>query len=260
MGCGQSSIPPTLSSSSPATAYNHNNNHNHNTNNNQNNINTNNNANNNSDHNHHHNTTNATVHSIDKSSHIIQQEQQQQHSTTTVSTTTTNNNNNHNNHHNNQTNTTTIPTHTISPSDLIVNNISIKPLSYKYDIFLSHKRSDTQDFARIMKSELEKYHYICFLDQDDDGDIHDLLNIVKQCRTFIFILSSNIFNSEWCMKELQQAVIYQLNILLITYPGSRWNGHEFPTDDIIPIQVKDAFKVKGIDIYVYVYIYIYTHC
>lgn len=68
----------------------------------------------------------------------------------------------------------------------------------EFDVFLSHKRTDAQDLARTLKSELTAGHGMrVFLDQDADFQLGDLMSRVRQSAAMVFILSSHIFESEW---------------------------------------------------------------
>ena len=40
----------------------------------------------------------------------------------------------------------------------------------KYDIFISYRRDDGAQYARILQLELEKYHYNVFLDYEELTD------------------------------------------------------------------------------------------
>ena len=81
---------------------------------------------------------------------------------------------------------------------------------FDYDVFLSHKQEDAQDFCRHLYSILTsgEHKLRVFLDRASDPSlkIHDLPAIIRRSRCFVFVLSSNVFNSTWCLRELHAAV------------------------------------------------------
>ena len=79
--------------------------------------------------------------------------------------------------------------------------------------------------------------------------------IVGRCDNFIFVLTDNVFDSPWCIKELEAAVKNDKNIILVTKDGSRWkdaNGSKtclFPPYEIInalPEEAQKAFVSKAV--------------
>lgn len=48
----------------------------------------------------------------------------------------------------------------------------------------------------------------------------------------MFVMSDNVFKSDWCIKELQAAVEYKCNIILVTKEGSRW-VHACADNDVV---------------------------
>jgi len=123
---------------------------------------------------------------------------------------------------------------------------------YEFDVFLSHKRLDTADFARTLQTELAQVGGLkCFLDQDADFELGDLMAKVRASRCFVFILSEHILESEWCLLELREALAWRCSVVLLTAHGARWlvNGHihDFPPLAIIPPAVHVAFANKAIE-------------
>ena len=86
-------------------------------------------------------------------------------------------------------------------------------------------------------------------------ELSRLDEIVSRCTNFIFVLTDNVFDSPWCMKELQAAVEAKVNIVLLVKDGARWKDHtgapvcNFPPYDLInslPTAVCSAFDSKAI--------------
>ena len=92
-----------------------------------------------------------------------------------------------------------------------------------FNAFISHKRSDAQDFARTIFSMLKGKDYSCFLDVDALEGVNDLDMLVAGSDVFIFILSTDVLASQWCSKELAAAVISDVPILMIRKEGQ--DGH-----------------------------------
>lgn len=67
------------------------------------------------------------------------------------------------------------------------------PAGASYDVFLSHRQSDAQDFVRHLYDILTAKGYRVFLDRVDASKLHDLPSIVRASRCVVFVLSANIF-------------------------------------------------------------------
>jgi hypothetical protein len=116
----------------------------------------------------------------------------------------------------------------------------------RYDVFISHKQSDCADFARTLYSELSKLHgYKVYLDQVSTSDLQDLPSEVRASRLLLFVLSSHVFESEWCAKEVLAALSAGVTVVPVLYHGARWGPsreHEFPPTDIIPATMRRALE------------------
>ena len=99
----------------------------------------------------------------------------------------------------------------------------------RYGVFLSHKQTDAQDFARSLYTMFESRNIKCYLDiMEFRDDLNDLEAIVSTCRTLLFVLSDKVLESEWCLIELAAAVRHKVKIVMVVKEGSRWpdkNGH-----------------------------------
>jgi len=84
-----------------------------------------------------------------------------------------------------------------------------------------------------------------FLDSETQFKIHDLEIIVSQTDVFIFILSKDYVQSEWCLKELKTAIQHKKKIIIIRdfgYPIIQ----PFPEKAIeylAPVTVDDVQKI-----------------
>jgi len=128
---------------------------------------------------------------------------------------------------------------------------------YEYGVFLSHKQSDAKDFARSLFTLFEGRGVKCFLDMEFRGELNDLELIVSTARTLIFVLSDNVFDSEWCIKELAAAVRHGVKVVFVLKEGARWADKDgnyvctFPPDSLIrakvPAEAVLAFSSKAIN-------------
>ncbi|PNH10425.1 hypothetical protein TSOC_002822 [Tetrabaena socialis] len=124
-----------------------------------------------------------------------------------------------------------------------------------YDVFLSHKRTDARDFARALWNLLVSNGYTAFLDFEYKQELGSLGDVVGRCSTFIFVLTDNVFKSEWCIKELKAAVLHNVNIVLLIKDGARWPDAEgnpvcdFPPPHLLrtlPPEVQPVFTRKPV--------------
>jgi hypothetical protein len=67
---------------------------------------------------------------------------------------------------------------------------------------------------------------------------------VRRSRTLIFILTEQVFQSQWALEELQEAAECGLNIVMVHAEGHLWNGREFPPWSIVPPNLKKAFEAN----------------
>ena len=131
-----------------------------------------------------------------------------------------------------------------------------------YDVFLSHKQADAQDFCRHLYDLLTAKGYRVFLDRVDASKLHSLPDIVRSSRCVVFVLSDKIFESSWCLYELKTAVDNKTSVVPLRMEGSTWGGKNFPdigadyipetmTADGTTFEVRPAlrelFKIKAIE-------------
>jgi hypothetical protein len=98
----------------------------------------------------------------------------------------------------------------------------------EYDVFLSHRQLDAQDFCALLYEKLVARGMKVFLDRRDAGVLHDLPAIVSHSKCFIFVLSDGIFTSKWCLLELHAAVTARVPCVPLRLDGAMWEGRVFP--------------------------------
>ena len=70
---------------------------------------------------------------------------------------------------------------------------------------------------------------------------------MRKSKFLLFILSSHIFDSEWCMKELRTAVESGIGIVLVKHPDAHWDGLDFPPDRYIYKEIAPAFSSVAVN-------------
>ena len=113
---------------------------------------------------------------------------------------------------------------------------------FSYDVFLSHRQGDAQDFCRHLYEILtEKYGLRVFLDRASESlEFHDLPTLVRRSRCFVFVLSSGIFDSVWCLRELKAAVeaaalpaaAHPVALLPLRLEGATWGERRSTFPDL----------------------------
>jgi hypothetical protein len=88
------------------------------------------------------------------------------------------------------------------------------------------------------------------------GELSDLELIVSMSRTLLFVLSDNVFESEWCMKELVAAVRNGVKVVFVLKESAKWPDKQgnhilnFPPPWLIsvkvPAEAQPAFLSKAI--------------
>lgn len=79
----------------------------------------------------------------------------------------------------------------------------------RYDFFISHSGKDCKDnFAIVLKSELERAGLPCFLNKNWDLRLGDpaaetMLAALQTVKFGVVILSKNFFRREWYLKLLE---------------------------------------------------------
>lgn len=103
----------------------------------------------------------------------------------------------------------------------------------KYDIFLSYRRSEGKDIARMMKESLERKGYRVFLDMDELQDgVFDkrILDAIKQAPVYMILMTTHCFDrcqneSDWVRQEIEYALISKKTIIPIN-PDKQFAGFD----------------------------------
>ena len=112
-----------------------------------------------------------------------------------------------------------------------------------YDIFISYRRSDTEQNARTINAEFKSRHYRCFLDYDElkDGQFDARIkDAIKDAPLFIALLSPDYFSrcndeNDWVRQEIECALDNDKKIIPININNA---FKTFPAD--LPQRIKDG--------------------
>jgi len=129
-------------------------------------------------------------------------------------------------------------------SAIISSGIISSQDSIHTNFFLSHRRSTAQGIAGRLYESL-KEEYDVFLDSETQFKIHDLEIIVQQTDIFVFILSKDYVDSEWCLKEIKTAILNKKKIVIVRdlgYPTLQ-DFAEKAKEFLSPVTIEDVQHV-----------------
>ena len=99
----------------------------------------------------------------------------------------------------------------------------------KYAFFLSHQKTASSGFARLLKMELKRCGYTSFIDADDLTDLSRLFfYVTNDTKTFVLLATPQVLERKWCAGELAMAKLANVDTLLLRFPG-----FAFPDEDFI---------------------------
>lgn len=112
----------------------------------------------------------------------------------------------------------------------------------RYDIFISYRRDDGGQYARILQLELEKLNYKVFLDYEEltDGIFgEEIVGAIQSARIFIMVLTPlylarTMEDDSWVTKEIRLASEGGKHFIPVD-PDRRFNG----IPDNVPDDIKD---------------------
>jgi hypothetical protein len=114
--------------------------------------------------------------------------------------------------------------------------------------FISYKRAQNPEIARLIHSELRQKGRTAFLDVDDmsSGRFDEQIKKrIEQSDNFIVILTKgcldNVNNDDWIALEISHAIKCQRNIIPITTPDFQW-----PDQKLLPEGIKELHKYHSL--------------
>lgn len=109
---------------------------------------------------------------------------------------------------------------------------------YEYHIFLSHKQLTGADLAARLKFEFHRLDPTLniFLDVDDLNDIQDLDETIQKSKVILFLITENVFGSDYVRKEIEMAARAGKKIILVRdentpLPSFTSIAHHFETPE-----------------------------
>jgi len=117
----------------------------------------------------------------------------------------------------------------------------------RYDIFISYRRKDGAQYARILQLELEKRGYKVFLDYEEltDGFFGDnIKEAIREAPIFMMVLSAHYLDrckneSDWVRKEIMLAIQQEKHFIPIN-PDNSFDGIPDGIPDEIPDEIKQV--------------------
>lgn len=120
-------------------------------------------------------------------------------------------------------------------------------MASKYDIFISYRRDDGRQYARLIEKELKARGYRVFLDYEElnSGLFEEkIIHAIAGCKIFMMVLTplylSRCKNEEdWVRREIQLAIIGNKKFVPVT-PDNVFK--EIPTDQLpgLPEDIRDV--------------------
>ena len=121
-----------------------------------------------------------------------------------------------------------------------------QPTFKAFDVFLSHKRSESQDLAARLYDRLSSDGYRVFIDRENLSELGSLCRHVRESRRLVVLLTPQIFKSYWCMAELCECVASSVEVLPIVVDGSSWEARGFPDPEQ---DVPKEMMLEGVSIH-----------
>lgn len=103
-------------------------------------------------------------------------------------------------------------------------------LPQKRKVFISYKRSDSTNVALQLYNFLNTHGFTPFLDSYSIRPAlnfqKELMNFMVDCDLIILLDTENFFNSEWTVKEFNQANALSIGIVRIIWPNTKNNNEK----------------------------------
>ncbi len=134
--------------------------------------------------------------------------------------------------------------------DLIEANAQTqKPFSGPVDAFISYRRADGAEVARLIRAELIRHNCQAFLDVEDlgGGDWNEsLLERIQEARNFIVILSQESLSrirdeNDVMEREISHAISLDKKVIPILMPE-----FQFPSTELLPVRINTLQQHNGV--------------
>lgn len=138
------------------------------------------------------------------------------------------------------------------PNELLLSCLDkgLEKIYSERSVFISYRRQNSVDIARLIRAELSNQGHRVFLDVIDlePGKIfeEELLKQISIASNFIVILSSECLNrcldeNDWMRKEVSHAIENDKNIIPIMMPD-----FSFPDIDLLPEDLRTISRYHGL--------------
>eukprot|EP00929_Paragymnodinium_shiwhaense_P009155 TRINITY_DN113209_c0_g1_i1.p1 TRINITY_DN113209_c0_g1~~TRINITY_DN113209_c0_g1_i1.p1 ORF type:complete len:628 (+),score=65.24 TRINITY_DN113209_c0_g1_i1:132-2015(+) len=116
-----------------------------------------------------------------------------------------------------------------------------------WDYYMCHKQSNGQDATLLLRMVLaEKLPGVkCWIDLEQDPTERGMHEGVRNCQNFILFLTADVFKSNWVLKELEWAMKYKKNIIMVLETDER-HGKPIIEDlkKMLPAKGQDLFHTN----------------
>jgi uncharacterized membrane protein YeaQ/YmgE (transglycosylase-associated protein family) len=119
----------------------------------------------------------------------------------------------------------------------------------QYDVFISYRRAQSMDAARLISNALKERKLRTFLDIDELGPgrfDQALLTTVANTPNFVVILAPHAFERsaeehDWLKQEVTRAIQTNSNVVPVMMPG-----FQFPEPEALPENLRDLSNYQGV--------------
>jgi uncharacterized membrane protein YeaQ/YmgE (transglycosylase-associated protein family) len=119
----------------------------------------------------------------------------------------------------------------------------------QYDVFISYRREQSMDAARLISNALKERKLRTFLDIDELGPgrfDQALLTTVANTPNLVVLLTPNALDrsaeeQDWLRQEISQAMQTNSNIVPVMMPG-----FQFPEPQALPEDIRDLRNYQGV--------------
>ena len=133
--------------------------------------------------------------------------------------------------------------------NIIVRRAFRQKIEGQYDVFISYRRGQSMDAARLISDALKEHKLRTFLDIEELGPgrfDQALLTTVANTPNLVVILAPHALDRsaeehDWLKQEVSQAIQTNSNIVPVMMPG-----FQFPEPEALPEDLRDLSNYQGV--------------
>jgi uncharacterized membrane protein YeaQ/YmgE (transglycosylase-associated protein family) len=133
--------------------------------------------------------------------------------------------------------------------NVIVRRVFRQKIEGQYDVFISYRREQSMDAARLISNALREHKLRTFLDIDELGPgrfDQALLTTVANTPNLVVILAPHALDRsaeehDWLQQEVSQAIQTNSNIVPVMMPG-----FQFPEPEELPEDLRNLPNYQGV--------------